>query len=262
MSENYSCKDPYETSLNALLSYLKNEAPSTGFAVGSKGEGENRTHGLALCRGDLSPMDCSNCVEQAINDMLKDCPYNKVAMILHEDCTVEYSNEDYFGQTMHNSMLCLTSTNNVSDPSPEWFDQKTQEFLSIISQEAVLDPNLYATGKSEIDEYSTIYGYAQCNRDLSRMDCNECLNDSLAYLKACDEKKEGVRVYSGICRVRYEIYPFLHDEHSSTPPPTSSPTPDANSPYPAPEDGSAHGLETGIFIFIGLLSLFSTHCVI
>lgn len=258
MSANYSINDPYETSLTALLSYLDNEAPSTGFAMGSKGEGLNQTHGLALCRGDLSPTDCGDCVYHAINDMIIECPYNKGAMILHETCTVRYSNQNFLGQTVDNTMLCQTSQNNVNDVTPE-FDQKTQEFLNQISLEALLHPNMYKAGKLEIDMHSTVYGYAQCSRDLSLMQCNECLTDSLAYLEECGQEKEGASVYSGNCRVRYEIFPFLNDEYSSTPTPTPSPIPaDAMSPYPDLES-SAHCLELGAHIVIGLLSLFLIH---
>lgn len=64
-------------------------------------------------------------------------------------------------------MLWLTSENNVSDPSLKYFSQKTQEFLGQISHEAVLNPNFNAAGKSEIDEYNTVYGWIAMNALIS-----------------------------------------------------------------------------------------------
>ncbi|KAK7257514.1 hypothetical protein RIF29_31543 [Crotalaria pallida] len=224
-----------------------------------QGSGLNQTHGLALCRGDLSPTDCEDCIVQASNDMIKECPFNKGAMILHEACTVRYSNKNFLGQTLNNIMLCTTSEKNVNGAIPE-FGQKTQEFLSQISLEALLQPKFYKAGKLDIEIYGTVYGYAQCSEDLSLTNCNKCLMKSLAYLRECGEEKDGVSVYSGNCRVRYDIYPFLNDEHSSTtaPTPTPVPSPVEISPYLAPES-SAHGLEPGLCIVIGLLSLFLTY---
>ncbi|KAJ7948187.1 cysteine-rich repeat secretory protein 38-like [Quillaja saponaria] len=47
---------------DTILDYFgqsTNFAPSTGFSMGSKGEGQNRTVGLALCRGDVSATNCT-----------------------------------------------------------------------------------------------------------------------------------------------------------------------------------------------------------
>lgn len=256
MYEHYSSDDPYETNLNALLSHLKNETPTAGFVAASKGEGQNQTYGLALCRGDLASTDCGSCIAQAIHDMFEDCPYNKDVMIWHEDCTVGYSKEhNNSGIKIDDTMLCFKSQNDVGVPNPKVFIKKTQEFLSQITQKEELGSNNYASGKVKIDEYNMVYGYAQCNRDLSSKECSDCLERSLDYAKECGRGKEGVRVYSGICRLRYDMYPFLNDEYYYTPP-----IRDVKSPHPQPGDGSA--LEPGSIIGIGLVSLFIAHYVI
>lgn len=263
-SGNYAINDPYDTNLNELLSYLTQEAPTNGFTMASKGEGENRTHGLALCRGDLSPADCRSCVINASNDILTFCSYNKGAMIIYENCTVRYSNEDFFGETTNNIMLCFKSQNNVNvdvDPNIAMlFSQRIQEFLSKVSEEAVLNPKMYASGKSEIDEINTAYGLAQCSRDLSRVDCKKCLNESVAFvaLSECGQEREGVRVYSEVCRVRYELKPFLNDKPLPLPlsPPTTS---DAISPQPVPI-ASSHCLDAArILLLMGLLLHLLSH---
>ncbi|KAE9593052.1 putative Gnk2-like domain-containing protein [Lupinus albus] len=254
-SGNYTTNDPYYTNLEELFSYLTNEAPTNGFTMASKGEGENRTHGLALCRGDLSPTDCKNCVVHASNDILTFCPNNKGGIVMHENCTVRYSNHDFFDETMNNVLLCIQSSKNVNGSDPIiviQFSQRIQDFLSKVTEEAVLNPKMYASGKSEIDEFHTAYGLAQCSRDLSRLACNKCLTQSVAFVAHpdCGEGKEGVKVYSEICRVRYELKPFVNDKHIPLPP-TSY---DAISPQPQPV-ASSHCLDASVVIVVmGFLS--------
>uniref|UniRef100_A0A2N9HU11 Gnk2-homologous domain-containing protein n=1 Tax=Fagus sylvatica TaxID=28930 RepID=A0A2N9HU11_FAGSY len=48
----------YVTNLNELSTYLNYEISSTGFALGTKGQGADKVYGVALCRGDLSDTDC------------------------------------------------------------------------------------------------------------------------------------------------------------------------------------------------------------
>ncbi|MED6108054.1 hypothetical protein PIB30_020002 [Stylosanthes scabra] len=248
-SGNYTTNDPYDKNLRELLIYLTSEAPTNGFAMASKGQGNTRTHGLASCRGDLSPHDCWSCVVRASGDMLALCPNNKAATMLSENCTIRYSNEDFFGQTMTNTS---SSSSRTTMKNATAFGQKVQEFLTQLSEEAALQTRMYASGMSELDEFQTMYGLAQCSRDLSTIDCIKCLNESLSYveLPECGKEREGVRVYSESCRVRYEVYPFLND-HSHYPihllPPSGVPH-DGVSPNPAPTSSSHKGFEASTLI--------------
>ncbi|OIW08416.1 hypothetical protein TanjilG_03092 [Lupinus angustifolius] len=260
-SGNYTTNnDPYETNLKELFSYLINEAPTNGFTMASKGEGENRTQGLALCRGDLSPTDCKNCVVNASSDILTFCPYNKGAMIMQENCTLRYSNQDFFGETLNNDMLCMKSSENVNMGEPNisiLLSQRIQDFLSKVTEEAVLNPRMYASGKSEIDDFHTAYGLAQCSRDLSRLACKECLTQSVAFFAHpdCGKGQVGVKVYSEICRLRYESKPFVNDKPIPLPP-TSY---DAISPQPQPV-ASSHCLDAAaVLVVMGLLSQLLSH---
>ncbi|KAF1896531.1 hypothetical protein Lal_00034229 [Lupinus albus] len=247
--------DPYETNLKELFSYLINEAPTNGFTMASKGEGENRTRGLALCRGDLSPTDCKNCVVNASNDILTFCPYNKGAMIMQENCTLRYSNQDFFGETLNNVMFCMKSSKNMNISEPNI--QRVQDFFSKVTEEAVLNPRMYASGKSEIDDFHTAYGLAQCSRDLSRLACKKCLTQSVAFLAHpdCGKGQVGVKVYSEICRVRYELKPFVNDKPIPLPP-TSS---DAISPQPQPVASSHCFDAAAVLVFTGLLLQLLSH---
>ncbi|PON51947.1 Gnk2-like domain containing protein [Trema orientale] len=57
--DNFTSNDPYETNSKELMSYLKYEMnPKKGFVLGSKGQGLNRVHGLALCAIGVSTQAC------------------------------------------------------------------------------------------------------------------------------------------------------------------------------------------------------------
>ncbi|KAK7257513.1 hypothetical protein RIF29_31542 [Crotalaria pallida] len=148
---------------------------------------------------------------------------------------------------MDNGMLCFSSSRNVNVSDLNLFSQRVQDFLGQVSEEVVLNPRMYASGKSEIGDFHTAYGFAQCSRDLSHVDCKKCLNQSVAFLPLphCGgEGKEGAGVYNEICRVRYELSPFLN----GNPIPLEPSTFDAISPQPQPEN-SSHCLDAAVVLF-------------
>jgi hypothetical protein len=64
-SDNFTQNDPYDTNLTRLMSYLSYKTPHTGFNYTSVGESQYQVHGLALCHGDVSDIDCATCVNEA-----------------------------------------------------------------------------------------------------------------------------------------------------------------------------------------------------
>ena len=102
----------------------------------------------------------------------------------------------------------MWNVKDVSDPSS--FNQKTKELLSNLADQAFTDTKMYATGEVELEESKKLYGLTQCTKDLSSSDCKKCLDDGISRLPNCCDGKEGGRVVSGSCNIRYEIYPFVN----------------------------------------------------
>ncbi|KAJ0111322.1 hypothetical protein Patl1_02073 [Pistacia atlantica] len=98
---------------------------------------------------------------------------------------------------------------NVSNPVT--FNQKTKELLSQLAKEASVKPKMYAEGELELGYNNTmkLYGLAQCTRDLSHSNCKICLDGIIGDLPNCCDGKEGGRIFTGSCTIRYEIYPFV-----------------------------------------------------
>ncbi|XP_021294290.1 cysteine-rich repeat secretory protein 38-like [Herrania umbratica] len=205
---NFSANDPYEDNLNNLTGYLSIQAPPSGFGLGSIGQDPNQAYGLALCRGDVSTPDCETCIVEAGSEIRKRCPSNKGAIIWYDNCLLKYSNTEFFGQIDNQNGFYMSNLQNVSDPQS--FNQKTEELLSQLANEAYATPKLYATGETELDGSQELYGLTQCTRDLSSSDCKKCLDGIIGELPSCCDGKEGGRVIVGSCNFRYEIYPFVN----------------------------------------------------
>ncbi|KAJ7981327.1 Cysteine-rich repeat secretory protein [Quillaja saponaria] len=200
-SENFTSNDPYDTNMKELLSYLVYETPSTGFGMGSKGEGQNRAYGSALCRADVPQVNCTDCLVQAINDIGSLCWPNKGAVAWYKYCQLKYSSSDHFGVIDHSNWHVNYGAENVSEPTS--FSQKTTNLLSSLAEEASMSSKMSAIGNVELYGSEKLYGLVQCTRDLSSMACKECLTRSISALPNCCSGKKSVRIYGGSCDIRH-----------------------------------------------------------
>ncbi|KAE8037510.1 hypothetical protein FH972_010096 [Carpinus fangiana] len=192
-----------EASTIELMNYLSYETLPTGFCLGSRGHGLDRTYGLAICAGDTSPSDCANCLSNATEEICTHCPDRKRAVIWHDLCTLKYSGEDFFGQVDTQLRYLLTDSENASDPVS--FGQKTNDLISKLVEIAYVIPRTYGTSTVRLGASETLELTAQCRRDLSGTDCKRCLTNSVVELQNCCAGKKGATVYSASCAVAYTV---------------------------------------------------------
>ncbi|KAI3975370.1 hypothetical protein MKX01_004457 [Papaver californicum] len=208
--QNYSSS--YGTNLKALLNSFSVTVPPTGFGLGSIGQGADCVNGFALCRGDIGYHDCNTCLEMATSEIHKGCPNNKGGFIFYDNCAVKCSDEKFFGKIDVTIKVSIWNSNNVTDIDPNVFNMKTREFITSLSEKAIVaGMKLFASGEMALGGYSDekMYGLVQCSRDLSSSDCKKCLDDAVNELPNCCEGKRGGRVIGGSCNIRYELYPFV-----------------------------------------------------
>ena len=81
-----------------LLSLSSNSTREIGFYNNTVGQNpETSVYGLFLCRGDLTPDACQDCVSTATNEIVQRyCPVEKVAVIWYDECMLRYSNRSIF----------------------------------------------------------------------------------------------------------------------------------------------------------------------
>ncbi|KAH7860279.1 hypothetical protein Vadar_011581 [Vaccinium darrowii] len=199
---------PYNKNLNNLVRYLDSKTPLTGFGSGSQGLGQNRTYGLALCRGDINSRDCKACVDQASNEIQKVCKLKKEAIAWYDVCMLKYSNLSFLGKIDNKNWYFEESTNFWSNPG--YFNKEVIQILSTLQKEAYVSPKMYAAGALEIGNSTTLYGLVQCTRDLSSANCNICLEEAIGAVTPYFHGSVGGKIWGGSCNVRYEIYPFFN----------------------------------------------------
>lgn len=181
--------------------------PPTGFGLGSVGQAKDQVNGLALCRGDVNTTNCMSCVNEASKKLQERCPYKKGAIVWYDYCLLKYSDEYFFGEIDEKNKFYMVNIYDVDDPTT--FNGKVNELLSNLSYKASETPMLYATGELKLEGSETLYGLAQCTRDLVGTSCKKCLDDAISELPDCCDGKQGGRVVGGSCYVRYELYPIV-----------------------------------------------------
>nr|GMD20183.1 cysteine-rich repeat secretory protein 55-like [Ipomoea batatas] len=236
------------TNILKLLTNLVPAASKAGYATAAYGGSGNKIYGLGQCRGDVSSKDCSSCIQEAAKEIRKRCPDRVDARIWYEYCFLRYTDEEFFGEVDTGYGILYANVANVTVPirarllaslgpglkarderTHRWpciflrvqallalphlassFNKKLGNLVDGISKEAVVPENRgLGKGKTKLSDFLTLYALVQCTRDLSPVNCAQCLAIAVGnnFPGFCNEKK-GCRVLYSSCYVRYELYPF------------------------------------------------------
>ncbi|KAJ8531581.1 hypothetical protein K7X08_027015 [Anisodus acutangulus] len=240
---SYSPNSTYSSNLNALLSSLSSNASRpNGFYNSTEGQvGSEIAYGLFLCRGDVSPDDCQNCVSTATKEITSSeyCPNGKMAVLWVDECLVRYSNQSLFGAT---TIYAFLNTQSVNEP---------QRFMSLLGnvmdELATVAANENNRLGKKISSFEKVYTFAQCIPDISNSSCENCLRTAIGNLP--NNGARGGRVLLPTCTVRYELYPF-YNVTAFAPPPAP---PVRGSPPPSPGstvDRGKGGISSGVIAAI------------
>ena len=193
--EKYDPNSPFEGNHNSILSSVfssSSEASYHSFAIGngSSTPPEGICYGLYQCRGDLRTIDCSRCIESAVNQISLVCPYSYGAALQLEGCYVRYEHVDFLGRldTSLRFKKCSRSVNN----DVEFFKRRDDVLADLPT----------AMG-FKVSSSGSVEGYAQCLGDLSSSDCSACLVAAVAQLKNLCGSAAAADVYLGQCYARY-----------------------------------------------------------
>ncbi|XP_049396691.1 cysteine-rich receptor-like protein kinase 10 isoform X2 [Solanum stenotomum] len=221
MPNNYSERSKFQSNLNRLLyRSLYNNGSDFIYTKASEGEDPDKVYGLFLCRGDVVPKDCKNCIDVARERIQRECPLKKQAIIWFDECLVRYSNASFVSMLDTSVSRILYDAQNVSQPE-QFMGNLSAIFDNVITQAITVSLNLkYADNSDKINDFQRLYGMVQCLPDLSAPDCVTCLRTTLSQMSITllDTKiPTGGRVLHASCNLRYELYQL----HTSLPPLTS-----------------------------------------
>ncbi|KAL1557529.1 hypothetical protein AAHA92_08093 [Salvia divinorum] len=202
-NDNTKANATISRNIDTLLPKLVSGTIQSGFIATSYGG----VHGLAQCRGDVSGSDCASCIEAAAKEIRALCPSQSDARIWYDYCFLRYSTERFFGE-VDVSGFYLINTQNVTDP--EVFNKKLASVMNEISSEAVRPPSRgLGRGKRDVSNFVRLYALVQCVRDLSEINCAQCLAVAVSNFPTVCGDRRGCRVLYSSCYVRYELYPFF-----------------------------------------------------
>ncbi|XP_056172130.1 cysteine-rich receptor-like protein kinase 25 [Syzygium oleosum] len=200
----------YQSNLETLLSSLSTAAinSSNGFDSAAVGRSPpDRAYGLFLCRGDLSPRMCGDCVATGKVEILQKCPNQRVSVIWYAECMLRYSNQPIFSVMEREPYANASNTENVIDSTR--FAQLLGEKLNDVATRASAggSAKTVAVAQADFTNSKKLYTLAQCTPDLTASDCDTCLQFGISNLV---QEKQGGKVVTPSCNVRYELYAFYY----------------------------------------------------
>ncbi|XP_050212593.1 cysteine-rich repeat secretory protein 38-like isoform X2 [Mercurialis annua] len=232
---NFTSNSTYKSNLDRLFTTLSSNVKTTnkgGFYSDSYGQNTDKVNTIALCRGDKTPDTCRSCINNATLGLTQSCPNQKEAITWYDDCMLRYSGRSILGNMEFRPAAFMFNINNVSDVNE--FNQVLNVLLDDLKNSTASGDSVrkFAANNAVVNNNQTLYALTQCTPDLSKRDCNDCLNNATALIPQYLYGKQGGRVITPSCQFRYEIEQF-YDSGIMSPSPSPSP-PTSPSPQPPP----------------------------
>nr|XP_043620386.1 cysteine-rich repeat secretory protein 38-like [Erigeron canadensis] len=203
---NVSNNPVYQANLRTLLTSLATNVPlKDGFfynaSVGNTSD--DRVYGLAWCRGDVSPDTCSECLNNTIRVPLEECPESKGLVLWYNTCSLRFKNESFFGELWNESSSATYGGNGLDDPSV--FSAGFSMMESLVRNVSNNAPILMFYSSLLDFGGRERYGLSQCSRDLSNLDCRNCLEELLTTYKTYVLNRTGWEMQGMSCGMWYEM---------------------------------------------------------
>ncbi|CAA7037133.1 unnamed protein product [Microthlaspi erraticum] len=227
----YTSNSTYFTNLKNLLSSLSspNASYSTGFQNATVGQAPDRVTGFFLCRGDLSPEVCRNCVAFSLNDTLTLCRNAKEAVRYYDECMLIYSHKNILSTVTYGAGYMGLNTKNISSNQEDRFEDLVSLTMNQAALEAASSSRKFSMIKTNWTALTSLYALAQCTPNLRKVDCLSCLYQSIYGMPL---NRVGGRLLWPSCSTRYELYSFYNETAVRTLSPAPPPSPSQQAPPP------------------------------
>jgi hypothetical protein len=240
---NYTTNSTYKRNLKHLLfSLYSNTEIDYGFYNSSYGENSDQVSVIGLCRGDVAPEDCLVCLGMSATLLPLRCPIQKEAIGWFDNCMLRYSDRSMLGVEETSPSFYMWNTNNVS-ANYDQFKYDLRKLLESLRSEAVAGGSLrkFAAGNATAPNNQTLYALVQCTPDLSELECNNCLLGTFQGIPTCCDGKQGGRIISPSCSMRFEVDQFDVGQYYTLTFPSSPVAPPVSPPSPLTNTNTTKG---------------------
>ncbi|CAN0889897.1 Plasmodesmata-located protein 8 [Linum grandiflorum] len=189
----------FQTNLKSLLSSLYSSSSHSPYNTSTTTTTDaGPLYGLYQCRGDLNLVDCSRCIESAVDQLDLECPNCLEASLQLEGCFLRYGQVDFFGKRDTSVRFQKCSARHVDNGAD--FVRSRDDVLE------ELEATVGAVG-FKVTTSRSVEGYAQCSGDLMGSgddSCVDCVTEAVDKLKQlCGPTAAAAEVYLGKCYARY-----------------------------------------------------------
>lgn len=214
-----SISDPsgvYSQALSALFGSLISQSSKANFFKTTTGSGQTTISGLFQCRGDLSNVDCYNCVSKLPILIDKLCGTPIAARVQLLGCYMLY---EVSGFTQISGMDMLYKTCSGKSGGNGFGESRDTAFSALVSGMGSSGNGLFYT-----TSFQSVFVLGQCEGDLGAADCSNCVKNAVQRTQVeCGSSSSG-QVYLNKCFVSYSYYPNGVPKKSSSDDSVSSPS--------------------------------------
>ncbi|KAL3742078.1 hypothetical protein ACJRO7_017543 [Eucalyptus globulus] len=243
---NFTANGTYGENLKALLTSVVAAAAAAAdygfYNLSTSGGSPDAVNAIALCRGDVGAAECQRCLNDSAPDIVRRCPLQKEAIILYANCILRYSNRSIFRTNENLPAYGLANPNNVTN-NVDQFNQVLRNLMDGLRDRAASGNSTrkFAVGNATAPNFQTLFGLVQCTPDLSWLQCDNCLMNAIGRIPWCCDQKQGGRVITPSCNIRFEVGRFFDPSAYESPPsppesPVSPSPPPTNNPSPKGKD--------------------------
>ncbi|KAI0527655.1 hypothetical protein KFK09_003260 [Dendrobium nobile] len=206
--KNFTENNMLQANINNILFDMVAKSSLRGYAISSYAvDGCETVYGVTRCQGDMSVQACSGCITRAAQNIRTTCPDSAKSRIWYEECFLRYDTDDFLGKA-DKSFADVWESFNAAE-NPKAFQQAVGELMGEVMAAAAEGRKKFGYGENRVSDKLTVYGMAQCTRDLGESECNACLQNALETMSGNCENQDGCRIFGSSCFIRYEIYEFF-----------------------------------------------------
>ncbi|OIT38923.1 PREDICTED: cysteine-rich repeat secretory protein 3-like [Nicotiana attenuata] len=215
----------YSQALSTLFGSLVSQSSKSNFYKTTTGSSQTTITGLFQCRGDLSNVECYNCVSGLPILIDKLCGTPVAARIQLLGCYMLY---EVSGFPQISGMEMLYKTCSGKNAQGSGFEEKRDTaFSSLENGMASATNGFYTTS------YESVYVVGQCEGDVGSSDCVECVKSAVQKTQVeCGSSVSG-QIFLHKCFVSFSYYP------------NGAPKKSSSSSYWSPSPSSGTGQNTG-----------------